>query len=210
MKSEYKRHFIIISDNSDKKIAIDFVDYKTEDLKAIIKRIKSECGEISLSVHCLHTKYSDWDEIVQNKDDYFKDICLINSVDDFIECLKRNNENDKKYVRLTMEEYQALVEENKKLKDRLNFIFRTKHNDKIKNPLAFTSGMCCIHCDHKDEYIIDLEADNEELKKYLKEAIKDMSVVANCSNNKCLYCSKCKTKCIFTWKYEKEVKELLR
>ena len=117
------------------------------------------------------------------------------------------------YVRLTMEEYQALVEENKKLKDRLNFIFRTKHNDKIKNPLAFTSGMCCIHCDHKDEYIIDLEADNEELKEYLRKAVNSMNGIAEyCHDdmNHCEHCKKEYSQCHgdeFIWKYADKVKE---
>lgn len=33
-----------------------------------------------------------------------------------------------------------------------------KINDKIKNPFAWTSTLCCHNCDHKDEYIEELEA----------------------------------------------------
>lgn len=32
-----------------------------------------------------------------------------------------------------------------------------KINDKIKNPFAWTSTLCCHNCDHKDEYIEELE-----------------------------------------------------
>ena len=37
-----------------------------------------------------------------------------------------------------------------------------KINEKIKNPFAWTSTLCCHKCDHKDEYIEELEAANME------------------------------------------------
>ena len=37
-------------------------------------------------------------------------------------------------------------------------------NDKIKNPFANTSTLICHNCDHKDEYIEELEAELERLK----------------------------------------------
>lgn len=37
-----------------------------------------------------------------------------------------------------------------------------KVNDKIKNPFAWTSTLCCHNCDHKDEYIEELEASDIE------------------------------------------------
>ena len=40
----------------------------------------------------------------------------------------------------------------------------------IKSPLANISGLCCVHCDHKDEYIIELQEENEKLKRLLKMA----------------------------------------
>jgi hypothetical protein len=43
-------------------------------------------------------------------------------------------------------------------------------NPKIKSPLANISGLCCVHCDHKDEYIIELQEENEKLKRLLKMA----------------------------------------
>lgn len=33
-----------------------------------------------------------------------------------------------------------------------------KINEKIKNPFVWTSTLCCCNCDHKDEYIEELEA----------------------------------------------------
>lgn len=43
--------------------------------------------------------------------------------------------------------------------------WHTDHiNEKIKNPFAWTSTLICHNCDHKDEYIEELEAEVEELK----------------------------------------------
>lgn len=43
--------------------------------------------------------------------------------------------------------------------------WHTDHiNEKIKNPFANTSTLICHNCDHKDEYIEELEAEIEELK----------------------------------------------
>ena len=38
-------------------------------------------------------------------------------------------------------------------------------NEKIKNPFAWTSTSICYNCDHKDEYIEELEAEIQELKQ---------------------------------------------
>lgn len=43
--------------------------------------------------------------------------------------------------------------------------WHTDHiNEKIKNPFAYTSTLICHNCDHKDEYIEELEAELEEMK----------------------------------------------
>lgn len=43
--------------------------------------------------------------------------------------------------------------------------WHTDHiNEKIKNPFAYTSTLICHNCDHKDDYIEELEAEVEELK----------------------------------------------
>lgn len=43
------------------------------------------------------------------------------------------------------------------------------HTDKIapnvKNPFAYTSTLCCCNCDHKDEYIEELEAEVEDYQQ---------------------------------------------
>lgn len=43
--------------------------------------------------------------------------------------------------------------------------WHTDHiNEKIKNPFAYTSTLICHNCDHKDEYIEELESKIEELQ----------------------------------------------
>lgn len=87
------------------------------------------------------------------------------------------------YVRLTMEEYQALVEENKKL---------------------------------KDDYIIDLEDENEELKECLRKAIDCIEDISAYCHDKdcCKHCNKDWFRCCddddFRWQYAGRVKELLK
>lgn len=50
--------------------------------------------------------------------------------------------------------------------------WNTDHiNEKIKNPFAWTSTLICHNCDHKDEYIEELEAEVEELKAANMEQI---------------------------------------
>ena len=75
-----------------------------------------------------------------------------------------------------VEDNRALVNENAELKKRLDRMSRTKVNHEIKNPFAFTSGLCCPHCDHKDEYILilDLEDENAKLKRLLRLAAEDI------------------------------------
>lgn len=48
--------------------------------------------------------------------------------------------------------------------------WHTDHiNEKIKEPFAWTSTLICHNCDHKDEYIEELEAKLEELKAANRE-----------------------------------------
>lgn len=35
----------------------------------------------------------------------------------------------------------------------------------VKNPFAYTSTLCCCNCDHKDEYIEELEAEVEQYQQ---------------------------------------------
>ena len=60
----------------------------------------------------------------------------------------------------TVDEIKTVYAENKR--------WHTAYiNKKIKNPFANTSTLICQNCDHKDEYIQELEA---EIEKYRSDA----------------------------------------
>lgn len=64
------------------------------------------------------------------------------------------------------------VEDYKQLKLWLEELDRFKTiqiNDEISNHFANIGSLGCVHCDHKDEYIIDLEHENKLLKNRIKE-----------------------------------------
>lgn len=42
-------------------------------------------------------------------------------------------------------------------------------NEEIKNPFVHTSTQICHNCDHKDEYIVELESEIEELKEKINK-----------------------------------------
>lgn len=92
------------------------------------------------------------------------------------------------------EEYQALgtVEE---LKSKIEELKRW-HSDHIvkgiKNEFANTSTLICHNCDHKDEYIMELEAEVEELREAREkqneiEKIINMQLIAGKNNYKEIY-----------------------
>lgn len=56
------------------------------------------------------------------------------------------------------------VEKVKQMSDELDRWHTNKINEKIKNPFAYTSTSICHNCDHKDEYIEELEAEIEQYK----------------------------------------------
>lgn len=116
-------------------------------------------------------------------------------------------------------ENEKLKAENQKQKEILNRLSQTKVNHQIKNPFAFTSGLCCHHCDHKDEYIIELEEENEELKKMLKQAVEDLDFIgeyfgcAGCSAakswRKCPFNDGKKDCCTDKWRYADKALKLI-
>lgn len=63
-----------------------------------------------------------------------------------------------------IQQYRAIgtVEEIKEKMEELERWHTNVINDNIKNPFANTSTLCCHNCDHKDEYIEELE---QELNK---------------------------------------------
>ena len=98
-------------------------------------------------------------------------------------------------------------------------------NKDIKSPFANISGLCCVHCDHKDEYIIELEEENEKLKKLLKLVARDAEQlfrecvdVSQEIGDECIgreYCDECycddydECNVHCKWRYQDTVEKLL-
>ena len=87
---------------------------------------------------------------------YFGDDEIINEA---IELAGRALEEIQQYRELgTVEELKSKIEELKR--------WHTDHIVKeIKNEFANTSTLICHNCDHKDEYIMELEVEVEELRE---------------------------------------------
>ncbi len=89
------RHFIIMSDSySDgARIALDIIEKGMKDakyIKNIILKIKKVCkGEAPFSTHSICADTEDWESVVKT-DPYFKDVKVIESVDDFIEKIMKD------------------------------------------------------------------------------------------------------------------------
>lgn len=122
---------------------------------------------------------------------------------------------------------ELLEQENEKQKQIIKRTSQWRVNKDIKSPFAKISGLCCIYCDHKDEYIIELEEENQKLKQMLKKVADDAEGLfmgfagynpyekrlkhEDCEVREyCDYCDRdcdCDGQC--KWRYEDDVKKLL-
>lgn len=57
------------------------------------------------------------------------------------------------------------------------FAEQMKGSTKIKNPLANSSTRDCVNCERKTRYILELERENEELKKTIKELKENLDLM---------------------------------
>ena len=122
-------------------------------------------------------------------------------------------------VELLEQRNKELDQENEKQKQIIKRTSQWRVNKDIKSPFANISGLCCVHCDHKDEYIIELEEKNEKLKKLLKLVARDAErLFEECVDcyygDECLgreFCSgaanDCEGDC--KWRYQDTVENLL-
>lgn len=88
------RHFIIMSSSysTGTRIALDFYGDKINETSILqtIDKIKIECGsDVSLSTHFVNVDSKKW-ESVSESDAFFKDVELIERVDQFIELIKKD------------------------------------------------------------------------------------------------------------------------
>ena len=130
-------------------------------------------------------------------------------------------------VELLEQRNKELEQENEKQKQIIKRTSQWRVNKDIKSPFANISGLCCVHCDHKDEYIIELEEKNQKLKQMLKKVADDAEGLfmgfagynpyekrlkhEDCEAREyCDYCDRdcdCDGQC--KWRYEGDVKKLL-
>ena len=95
------------------------------------------------------------EEFMESDDVHGELFTVLRSARDFMENLNEE-----------IQQYRAIgtVEELQKKMEKLERWHTERINDNIKNPFAYTSTSICHNCDHKDEYIEELEAENEEYK----------------------------------------------
>ena len=88
------RHYIIMSSSYSKgtRIALDYIVDKDEyaKLNKILPEIIEKCGkDVSVSTHFIQTNSKEWISVVE-KDQFFKDVELINGKEKFIELIKKD------------------------------------------------------------------------------------------------------------------------
>lgn len=167
-------------------------------------------GDAHLELDCIGEYATRWNKRVCNDEDAMHEIkqTLLGT----IQPLERT-------VELLEQRNKELEQENEKQKQIIKRTSQWRVNKDIKSPFANISGLCCVHCDHKDEYIIELEEKNEKLKKLLKLVARDAErLFEECVDcyygDECLgreFCSgaanDCEGDC--KWRYQETVENLL-
>lgn len=88
-------HYIIMSSSysKGKRIALDYIiDEKSEylELKEILSRITDECGkDVSVSTHFVQTDSKSWTSVIE-KDYFFRDVEVIERIEEFIKLIKED------------------------------------------------------------------------------------------------------------------------
>lgn len=88
-------HYIIMSSSYSKgtRIALDFLILKDDDydnLKDVVNKITRECGsDVSISTHFIQTDSKSWESVFK-KDHFFKEVEVIDNIDDFINLIKKD------------------------------------------------------------------------------------------------------------------------
>ena len=167
-------------------------------------------GDAHLELDCIGEYATRWNKRACNDEDAMYEIkqTLLGT----IQPLERT-------VELLEQRNKELEQENEKQKQIIKRTSQWRVNKDIKSPFANISGLCCVHCDHKDEYIIELEEKNEKLKKLLKLVARDAErLFEECVDcyygDECLgreFCSgaanDCEGDC--KWRYQDTVENLL-
>lgn len=175
-------------------------------------------GDAHLELDCIGEYATRWNKRVCNDEDAMHEIkqTLLGT----IQPLERT-------VELLEQRNKELEQENEKQKQIIKRTSQWRVNKDIKSPFANISGLCCVHCDHKDEYIIELEEKNQKLEQMLKKVADDaeglfMGFARYNPYEKCLehedceareYCDYCDRDCDCDgqckWRYKDDVEKLL-
>lgn len=88
------RHFIIISSSYSlgARIAMHYIIDDLEKMKTmqdIVDTIFAQCGDVSLSSHCIKTEDESWESVVQ-MDAFFKTMRIIYSLDEFMQLIRKD------------------------------------------------------------------------------------------------------------------------
>lgn len=176
-------------------------------------------GDAHLELDCIGEYATRWNKRVCNDEDAMHEIkqTLLGT----IQPLERT-------VELLEQRNKELEQENGEQKQIIKRTKQWRVNKDIKSPFANISGLCCVHCDHKDEYIIELEEENQKLKQMLKKVADDAEGLfmgfagynpyekrlkhEDCEAREyCDYCDRdcdCDGQC--KWRYEDDVEKLLK
>lgn len=173
-------------------------------------------GDAHLESGCIGEYATKWNKRACNDEDAMHEIkqTLLGT----IQPLERT-------VELLEQRNKELEQENEKQKQIIKRTSQWRVNKDIKSPFANISGLCCVHCDHKDEYIIELEEENEKLKKLLKLVTRDAEQlfrecvdVSKEIGDECIgreYCDECycddydECNVHCKWRYQDTVEKLL-
>ena len=173
-------------------------------------------GDAHLELDCIGEYATRWNKRVCNDEDAMHEIKqtllgMIQPLERTVELLEQRN--------------KELEQENGEQKQIIKRTKQWRVNKDIKSPFANISGLCCVHCDHKDEYIIELEEENEKLKKLLKLVARDAEQlfrecvdVSQEIGDECIgreYCDECycddydECNVHCKWRYQDTVEKLL-
>ena len=173
-------------------------------------------GDAHLELDCIGEYATKWNKRACNDEDAMHEIkqTLLGT----IQPLERT-------VELLEQRNKELEQENGEQKQIIKRTKQWRVNKDIKRPFANISGLCCVHCDHKDEYIIELEEENEKLKKLLKLVARDAEQlfrecvdVSQEIGDECIgreYCDECycddydECNVHCKWRYQDTVEKLL-
>lgn len=63
----------------------------TEKIKLFMRRVKDECGDVQFGIHKISTESTSWESVIE-KDSFFADVIITESIDDFIKVFSNDKQ----------------------------------------------------------------------------------------------------------------------